>query len=323
MKKMVFVISLVVLTMSLVFAGGAKEATEKKPTIAMIPMVMVGDPFQVTMAEEAKRVGELMGFNVIINAASAHGRADEQVSIIEDFIAQKVDGILISCLDPNIVVPAIKKANAAGIPVITVDGGANGGDVVTHIATDNIKGSYVAGQTLVEGLAKKGITSGKILQIEGEAGSKTAADRKAGFHQRIGEETGLYIVASLPGHFTTPGATQVMEDVLQAHPDLVGVFASSDMMAVGAAQVISRAGKADQITLVSYDGIIEGIDLVERGASYADVAQYPKKMAKMGVEILAEIVFENKDPNSFDSFIDSGVGVVTKDNVVQFKADNL
>jgi len=293
-----------------------------KPVIAVVNKVLVGDPFLVTISDEVKKTAENLGMDVIIQAASSHGRADEQISIIEDLISRGVDGIILLPCDSSVVIPAIKKANSANIPVITVDTAAFGGEVVTFIATDNIKGSSYAAEALIKALRERGITKAKVAMIEGEPGQQTAIDRKKGFTDRIKKENWIDIIASLTGHWTTAGATSVMEDLLQAHPDLDGVFVACDMMGVGAAQVIKREGKTSQVSMVTFDGLIEGLNLVKNGQSYADIAQYPKVMGKKAAEVMYDLIVKKIDPNSIEKYIDSGVAVVTKDKVDKFIAEN-
>lgn len=303
----------------LIFGMNIVNAKSDDILIAFVPKVLVGDPFQVVIAEAVIARGKELGVEVIVQAASSHGRADEQISIVENLIARRVDGIILNPLDANAIVPAIKKANEAGIPIVTLDSAAAAGHVITHIATHNEKGAYIAGEALIEALKAKGLTKAKVAIIEGEPGGETAIARRKGFHDRINEEPGFEIVASLTGHWTTPGAVKVMEDLLQSHPDLDGVFTSSDMMGVGAAQVIKRSGK--DITLVTFDGIPEGLDLVQKGIAYADVAQFPKRMGIFAIDVIVAIV-RGVDPVVFKEYIDSGVEVVTADKVEQFMKEN-
>jgi ribose transport system substrate-binding protein len=308
--------------LSVVLLSGISFGAKKVPVIAVVNKVLTGDPFLVTISDEAKRYGKENGLKVLVQAASSHSRADEQVSIIEDFIARNVDGIILLPCDSSIVVPAIKKANAAKIPVITVDTAAFGGKVVTHIATDNIKGSALAAEALIKAFKARGITKAKVAMIEGEPGQQTAMDRKKGFVERIKKESWIEIVASLTSHWTTPGGVQVMEDILQSHPDLHGVFSACDMSGIGAAQVIARNKKVDQVSLVTYDGLPEGLDLVKNGSSYADIAQYPKRMARKAIDAMVAITLKKAKMTSFPAFIDSGVEMVTQDKVAAFLKEN-
>jgi ribose transport system substrate-binding protein len=292
-----------------------------KPVIGLINKVQAGDPFLMKVRDMAREEAEKQGMELIDQGASSHARADEQLSIMEDFLARKVAGIILIAGDSKMLIPAVQKANAAGIPVVTIDSAVLGGEVVTHIATDNILGSRTGAEMLIEGLKERGITKGKVVCLEGEPGSQTAIDRKEGFHARIGEDPNFEIAASLTGHWTTHGAVEVMEDVLQAHPDVVGVFASSDMMGIGAVQVLKRADKLDDVVVVSYDGLPEGVELVKSGAYYADIAQNAVVMGIKGVQVLAEVI-NGKDPASIDKFTDSGIIVVKTDNADEFLKSN-
>ncbi len=287
-------------------------------TVGIIVRTLVNDPFQVTMNNSAEARAKELGMKPLMYAPTGHAGVAEQQSIVEDLIQQKVDGILLAPLDTQALKAAMDEAAKANIPVVLFDSNPiEGASFVTAIGTDNVAASKLAADYLI----KKFDGKAKVVQLEGEPGAQNALFRVQGFQGRLKEEPGMELVASQTGHWTTAGAQSAMENILQAHPDTQAVFASSDMMAVGAVEALRTAGMTDKITLVSFDGIPEGIDLIKKGLSDGDVAQFPTKMGTMGVDILAMLVSGDKTPQDFPKYIDSGAELITKDTADQFLAE--
>jgi len=282
--------------------------------VGIVVKVLVNDPFQMALAEAAKATVEELGGEGIILAASTHSDVAEQVAIVEDLVEQKVNGLILVPIGSDAIIPAVEKANAAGIPVVIADTASYGGDFITFLATDNIKASAMAAEYLI----KKFNGQAKVAQLEGEPGGQTAADRIKGFQDKLKEAPGMQLVASQTGHWTTAGGQATLENILQANPDLDAVFASSDMMGVGAAEALKAAGKAGQVTLVTFDGLPEGVALIKEGVSDADVAQFPVRMGKWGAKILAMVLSGEKKPEDFPKYIDTGAEVVTAETADQY-----
>lgn len=161
-----------------------------------------------------------------------------------------------------------------------------------------------------------------VAQLEGESASETAQLRTKGFHDKIATYPGIELVASINAHWSTPGAVDATEAILQAHPDVNLIFASSDLMAVGAATVLGRAKRLDVI-VIGFDGIAEGTDLVIAGTAAGDVAQNAKAMGEISVEIAMQIIKGEKKAADFPKVIDSGMLLVHRWNVQKYRADFL
>ena len=301
-------------------AGGlaGAAAAADKPVIAVLPKTVIGDVFMNNLANFAKAKGESLGATVEIYGASSHTAVEEQVSTMETLISRKVSAIILAALDSKGLAPAINKATAAGIPVILADSGVPGADYVTVVQTDNIKATGLAADYAAALLSYKG----KVAQLEGETASETAQLRTKGFHEEIAKYPGIELVASINGHWSTPGAVEGLEAILTAHPDLNLVFCSSDLMAVGAATVLERAKRPDVI-VIGFDGIAEGTDLVIAGKAAGDVAQNAKAMGEISVEIALQIIKGEKKASDFPKVIDSGMMLVHRWNVQKYRADFL
>lgn len=318
-KKLWVRVVLVLLCASLITGGGIlASAQAQKPTIGVVVKTMVNDPFMVNIANFAKARGEALGAKTETYGAASHAAIEEQISIVESLIARKVDAIVLAALDSKALGLVVNKAAKKGIPVILVDSGVEGAEYVTIIQTDNVRGSALAAKYAALLLNGKG----EVAQIEGEPGHETARLRVKGFHEEIAKYSDIKLVTSLTGHWTTPGAVAATEAILEAHPDVDLIFASSDMMGVGVAEVLRRKARED-IMLVTFDGIEEGTDLILEGKSSGDVAQNAKVMGERSVEIAMEIIEGQKKPADYPKFIDSGTLLVHPWNVNQFRKDYL
>jgi ribose transport system substrate-binding protein len=296
----------------------ATGAEADQPVIAVLPKTVIGDVFMNNLANFAKAKGESLGAKVEIYGASGHTAVEEQVSTMEALISRKVSAIVLAALDSKGLAPAINKATAAGIPVILADSGVPGANYVTVVQTDNIKATGLAADYAAALLSYKG----KVAQLEGESASETAQLRTKGFHEKIATYPGIELVASINAHWSTPGAVEATEAILQAHPDVNLIFASADLMAVGASTVLERAKRPDVI-VIGFDGIAEGTDLVITGKAAGDVAQNAKAMGELSVEIAMQIIKGEKKAADFPKVIDSGMLLVQRWNVHKYRADFL
>src|SRR5690606_40424615 len=142
---------------------------------------------------------------------------------------KKVDILLINPTDSHAVSSAVESANQAGIPVITVDRAAEGGETVAHIASDNASGGKMAGEYILEQLGG----TGNIVELEGIHGTSAARDRGKGFHEAVDGKPGVKVVASQPADCNRAKGRNVMENILQSHKDIQAVFAHNDERALG------------------------------------------------------------------------------------------
>lgn len=234
----------------------------------------LNNPFFVTLSEGAKEQAKEM--DATLTVIDAQDDAAKQASDVEDLIQQGVDLILINPTDSSAVVAAVESANNAEIPVITVDRSSEGGDVVSHIASDNKAGGELAGQFLAE-LVGDGA---KVVELEGIAGSSAARDRGMGFNEIVKGK--LDIVAKQTANFNRAEGLTVMENIMQANPDIKGVFAHNDEMALGALEAIEAAGK--EVKVVGFDATDDAVKSVEAGKLAGTVAQKPDLIGKKAVE---------------------------------------
>lgn len=259
-------------------AQGAIETTPSK--IGMI-ISTLNNPFFVTLKEGAEAKAAELGAELIV--LDSQNDPARELSNMEDLITQGVDAILINPTDSDAVVNAIRAANDASIPVITLDRGASAGDVITHIASDNIAGGNMAGAFIVEKLGG----AGKVVELEGIAGTSAARDRGQGFNDAI-SGSGLEVVAKQVADFDRTKGLSVMENILQAQPEINAVFAHNDEMALGALRAIEVSGR--DIMVVGFDATDDAVASVKAGAMAATVAQQPALIGSLGVEYAAKFL---------------------------------
>jgi ribose transport system substrate-binding protein len=215
-----------------------------------------------------------------------------QANQVDDFITQKVDAIIVCPCDSRSVGASIAAANQAKIPVFTADIASVSplGKVVSHVASDNAQGGREAAKLLAKALGGKGKVA--ILSHPEVA---SVSDRVTGFKNELAAHTGIEIVAELSAEGKRDKAVRVMEDLLQSHPDLSGVFAINDDTALGALAAIEAAGKVEKIRIVGYDATPEARAKIATKAIYGDVVQNPRKIGELAVQA-AHDVFSGKIP---------------------------
>ncbi|MEK4252784.1 ribose ABC transporter substrate-binding protein RbsB [Ureibacillus sp. FSL K6-2830] len=276
----------------------ADEGTKEGAVKVGFSISTLNNPFFVTLSEGAKAVSEENGVELVI--VDAQDDASKQASDVEDLIQQGIDLLLINPVDSSAVGSAVESANAAGIPVITVDRSADSGEVISHIASDNVAGGKLAGEYLLE-LAGEGA---KVAMLEGVPGSSAARDRGAGFLEAV--EGKVDLVSSQTANFNRSEGLSVMENMLQAHPDIEAVFAQNDEMALGAIEAISAAGK--DIIVIGFDATDDAVKKVEEGVMAATVAQKPEEIGKIAVETAIKYL----NGESVEEFVPVDLELVTK-----------
>lgn len=214
----------------------------------------------------------------------------KQQSEIDNFLVQHVDAILVCPTDTKGIAPAIEKANAANIPVFTADIGAEGGKVVSHIASDNVAGGRLAADYLAKLLGGKGDV-GIVSQPE----LQSVIDRESGFREAIAKYPGIHIVSTINGAGVRDRSLKAADDMFQAHPKLDGVFAINDETALGVL-ASATSHNMQKLSIVGYDAAPEALKAIAAGTALkADVAQQPREIGIRTIEAIADH-FAGKNP---------------------------
>lgn len=292
MKKALFLLLIVALAATTAFANGGNDMDDDGQIVIGMTVPGMQFPFFIIMGEEAQAKADSLGVKLIIH--DSQNQSSTQMSAIENFIAQKVDGILISPMTTDSQVPAIEAAVAAGIPVATVDRKANTDKVLIHVGADNVEGGRSAARYIIEELGGKG----KVIQLEGTPGASAAIDRKAGFDE-IMMGSGVEIVVSQNAEFSRSEGQVVMENLIQAYPDFDAVFGANDEMIIGAIEAMNGAG-IDQkdIVTVGFDATPDAFAYIDEGQLDATVDQFPGQQAGQAIQTLYDFITAGKTPAS-------------------------
>jgi len=247
-------------------------------------------PFFVTMKQEAEAAAAKLGVKLVF--IDAQNASDKQMAAMETFVSQKVDGILISPLTSDSLVPAIEDAINAGIPVATVDRKANTDRVLIHVGADNVEGGRAAARFIIEKLGNKGT----VIELEGTPGASAAVDRKAGFDE-VMKASKVKILASQSAVFGRSKAQSVMENLIQVYPKFDAVFGANDEMIIGAIEAMAAAGidPASKVT-IGFDATTDAFAYMKEGKLDATIDQFPGKQASLALEALVAKIRDKKDP---------------------------
>jgi len=306
MRKLLFL--LVALTLVLGLAPWGKVSAEEPYNMSLLEGPL-DNPYWITLKEGAEKAAKELGVNLTVLGTAEEGGGATQLAQMEDRIAAGDDAILLAVRSGEAIIPAVKAAAEAGIPVIAVDAPPAGGEWVATIATDNFAGGYLGGKWIAEQVGGKGT----VLVLEGIPGVPPSDNRRNGAQAALAEYPDIKVI-TLVGDLATAKAQSVTEDTLTAHPDLVGVVCGNDMMAIGAQAAVADRGLQDQVKIVGYDAIPAALEMIADGRLGATVAQFPGKMGELGVEYAVRTLQGEEVP----TLVDSGTMLVTKENVELF-----
>ncbi|MFU2203757.1 substrate-binding domain-containing protein [Streptococcus hyovaginalis] len=281
-----------------------KEVTKKeaKDLNLGVSISTTNNPYFVAMKEGIDKYAK--DKSVKVKVADAQDDAARQADDVQNFVSQNVDAILINPVDSDAIVPAIKAANSADIPVILIDRGSNGGDVLTTVASDNVEAGKMAAEYIIKELGK----DAKTFELSGVPGASATVDRGSGFNKVAKDQ--LNILSSQSANFDRAKALNTAQNMIQGHKDVQAIFAQNDEMAMGAAQAAKAAG-LENVLIVGIDGQPDAHDSINKGAMSATIAQQP---AKMG-EIAIQAAIDHYQGKKVEKETVSPIFLVTKDNV--------
>jgi ribose transport system substrate-binding protein len=246
-------------------------------------------PRSVAMVEGARAAAEKAGLELVV--LDARDKTEKQAADIDDLLAIPVRVILLHPVDTLEVVPAIEKANAAEVPVITVERPAAGGKVAYHILSDEVAGGHLVADYLCRLVSGRG----EVALLEGSPDSPMARQRGQGFNSALKRSCrGVRLAATGTAHSDRAEGLTVMENLLQAHPSIEAVFAEDDEMALGAVHAASPAGRP--LRIVGYGASEDGLKAVEGCDLAATVDEQPAQMGRSAVERALSLIRLRKEP---------------------------
>jgi ribose transport system substrate-binding protein len=269
-----------VITLCVVAAGGAcskpgGDAGAKHITVG-VTLLTREDEFYRQLEAGLREAADSAGYSLTITSGDRD--LAKQQSQVENFIVQKVDAIIVCPVDSRGIGPAIEKANAAHIPVFTADIAAQGGQVVSHVASDNVAGGRLAAEYIARAVGDSG-----DVGLIAERDVQSTIDRESGFTQALAGHPKMKLAAVIDGSGTRDKSLKAADDMLQAHPNLRAIFAINDESAFGALSSAQSRHK-DKLVIVGYDAGAEAQRDITSGTSLkADVAQQPKEIGRQTI----------------------------------------
>jgi ABC-type sugar transport system substrate-binding protein len=287
MKKFVFVLLLAVMLVTSVTAF----ADDDPMHIYWIGKTL-NNPWWISVADFAQQEADALGVELTIAIPQEEVDLERQITMIEAAVESGADALVISATSSDGVAPAIQAAREAGLSIVNFDTRISDKSLVdAFVGGDDELGAYKAGKFICEQLGGEG----EVAVITGLLEQSTGVDRRAGFLRACEEYPGITVVAEQGAEWSSDKAFDVMTNILTAHPNLKGVFACNDQMAVGMVNAAEAAGKsADDLVLVGYDGILDAVNMILEGRMDALVSLPNLDEAAMGVK-LAVALAQNPD----------------------------
>jgi ribose transport system substrate-binding protein len=248
-----------------------------------LSMNTLNNPFFVAVKEGAEAQAKEKDVELVIT--DAQNDPGKQLSDVENLLQQNIDVLIIDPTDSDAIAEGVKKANDADIPVFTIDRNSNGGEVITHIGFDALLSGNIAGNFLKDALGGEG----KIVEIQGILGTNVGQLRSEGFNQIMSETSGFEVVAQQAANFDRGEAMKVMEDILQSQPEIDGVYAANDEMALGALAAIEAAGRLDEIVLIGCDAVDPALEAIRSDKLEATIAEPPFFLGKEAIDTALKI----------------------------------
>ncbi len=312
MKRRDIWLTLLALALGAAGCHRGEPADSGKPRVALV-LKTLNNPFFIEMQRGAREAADRLGVDLVVQAAERELDVEKQMQIIENLIQTRVDALCVTPSGSKEIIPAILKANRAGIPVLILDTKVDasaeqeGARFDTFIGSDNYQGGRLAGQFILEQLGGKA----KVAILEGIPGHETGDNRLRGFRDAIAGAPGVEIVASQPANWERDQGFNVFQNILEAHPEVDTLFACSDLMALGALEAIAAAGRTGEIRIIGFDALAEARQAIAEGTMLASIAQFSDEMGRLAVENALRRIRGEEIPSSIPVRIE----LITKEQV--------
>ncbi len=293
--------------------GAAAGAAVGKRKIAVIPKGTTHDFWKSVHAGAEKARQELGDVEVVFRGPEKEDDREQQIALVENFVSDKVDAIVLAPLDDKALVSPARRAMAAKVPVVVIDSGLAGEpgkDFASFVATDNHRGGQLAGERMREVLGGKG----KVLLLRYQEGSASTMERERGFVEVIAKAEGMELID--PKRYagaTRATAQEASENLLTAHTDMVGIFCPNESSTFGMLLALRARGLAGKVRFVGFDaspGLVKALADKELDGL---VVQNPMKMGYLGVKTAADAIAGRP----VELRVDTGVAMVTPDNMTK------
>jgi ABC-type sugar transport system substrate-binding protein len=302
-------LSAIFISMAATLFTQVSSAQDAKQKVAVVVSTL-NNPWFVVLANTAKDRAVELGYDATV--FDSQNDTAKEAANFENIIAGGYKAILFNPTDANGSIASVEKAKAAGIPVFCIDREINSTNAATcQMLSDSYSGCVKLGQYFVKTVG----TDGEYAELLGIVGDNNTWNRSKGFHSVVDRYPGLKMVAQQSGEFDRAKGLEVMESILQAHPNIKAVFCGNDAMAMGAYQALVSAGKTDSVKVFGFDGADDVVKSIADGKIIATGMQFPKLMARKSAEFADEYIKGKRD---FPQKLPVPVELVTKDNVGKY-----
>lgn len=268
----------------------------------------LNNPFFVDLRDGALAAAKDLGVDLMVS--DAQNDSSTQQNQAQNAQSQGAKAVIINPVDSDAASPAVAPLLSSNLPVISVDRSVTGEDVTSHIASDNVAGGAQAADELAKAVGEKG----KVIILQGTPGAASTRDRGDGFKKEIKKYSGIEVVAEQTANFDRAEALDVTTNLMQSNPDVVGIYAENDEMALGAIQSLGSKAGVD-VKIFGFDGTEDGLKAVSNGTMVGTIAQQPKELGKKAVEAAVKAI----KGESVEKTESIEVKTVTKGNVADFQ----
>jgi ribose transport system substrate-binding protein len=290
-------------------AGAAgKTESPKVKSYAVIPKGTTHEYWKSVHAGAAKAAQEL-GVEIVWKGPVREDDRDEQIKVVENFLARGVDGIVLAPLDDRALLPVLNDAKARNVPVLIIDSNVQWDGYVSYVATDNEKAGGLAATRLGKLLGGKG----DVLVMRYQTGSASTTERESGFLNTLQKDfPGIKVVSSNQyGGATTESAFATGENLLSTHKEVQGIFCPNESTTFGMLRALSAAGRAGKVRFFGFDASAKLVEALQKGEIDGLVVQNPMRMGETAIRALVARS-ENKP---VDKRVDTGAVLVTRENM--------
>ncbi len=309
----VFTCSLLVVSVPQVFGIDSKSGSDGSSKTVCLIMKTLTNPFFIEMEKGARRAEKELGIRLLVKTGAKETSIDQQIAIVEDMIQQRIDAIVIAPGSSTDLIPILKKAQSAGIPIVNIDNRIDPGYSakmglvdVPFISVDNIEGAYLATRVIIQKIQPPAIAA----ILEGIRSATNATDRKRGALKAFAEFPGIQIAAMETANWKIDEAFSVTAKIFAEHPDINLLFCANDMMALGAIQYLQSTGKT-HVQVAGFDALAEAVNAIREGKLQATVDQNAGEQGYLGVKYAVDMIQGKKPP--IETFID--VKLISRENL--------
>ena len=292
-------------TLALAAAGILAATPALADGVVGLSVSTLNNPFFVTLRDGAQQTADELGIELVV--VDAQDSVSKQVSDIEDLVVRGIDVLLVNPTDSDAVVPAVRAAIDAGIPVVAVDRGVNNVELAYYVVSDNVAGGVLAGEFICEQIGG----AGALVELEGIPGVSATRDRGAGFNTAVAESCpDAEVVARQTANFNRAEGLTVMENIMVAQAEIAALFAHNDEMALGALQAVEASDR--DILVVGFDATDDAVAAVNECRMGATVAQQPDLLGATAVNLAQGIIADGAPEAQEDVLVE--LRLVTNDD---------